>query len=238
MGLSSTGFSLFICLQISVSLAFISHLRCAFSDPGKTPKLDPVEVHGEEVNYCEFCDQYKPPRTHHCRKCCICIHRMDHHCIWINNCVGFLNHKYFLLFLMYIMLSAAIGILIILYCGFLFLKSRGEFIHWKVFLVLVAGFECLLFMIFTGDYLWEQISLITNSQSTIERVHRKYGENFGRLENMKRILGSNMWLWFLPVSSRIPCDYIEPLYAFSEMVLQRNKKIRFTAVASEYNLIG
>jgi hypothetical protein len=36
--------------------------------------------------------------------CSKCVEKFDHHCIYINNCLGYRNHKYFLVFLYFITL--------------------------------------------------------------------------------------------------------------------------------------
>jgi len=64
---------------------------------------DRETVNDEEVNniVCKKCFGFKPERCHHCSVCDRCVLKMDHHCPWISNCVGFNNYKYFVLFLFY-----------------------------------------------------------------------------------------------------------------------------------------
>ncbi len=51
--------------------------------------------------FCEKCHVVKPDRAHHCSVCETCVLKMDHHCPWVNNCVGFGNYKFFCQFVTY-----------------------------------------------------------------------------------------------------------------------------------------
>ena len=48
---------------------------------------------------CPDCEVLRTPRSRHCAICNKCVERFDHHCPWINNCVGIHNHNSFLVFL-------------------------------------------------------------------------------------------------------------------------------------------
>ncbi|DBA73281.1 TPA: Palmitoyltransferase [Trebouxia sp. C0004] len=113
LSFSVPGVTNLLVLTISTTLALSCFVACVVADCGSVPKewIPPVEEDkavievkrkSGESRFCKKCKCYKPPRSHHCRVCGKCVLRMDHHCPWINNCVGHGNYKTFLLFLIYV----------------------------------------------------------------------------------------------------------------------------------------
>lgn len=52
------------------------------------------------LRFCGFCGKDQPLRGRHCEECHRCVHKFDHHCPWLDTCIGERNHRYFYLFLL------------------------------------------------------------------------------------------------------------------------------------------
>jgi len=87
-----------------------SYFACVLTEPGKVPDGWTPPAEDEEAaigksnseklrRFCRKCSAWKPERCHHCSVCGRCVLKMDHHCVWVANCVGAYNYKFFLLFL-------------------------------------------------------------------------------------------------------------------------------------------
>jgi len=79
----------------------VLYLISALMNPGthikdKRKKLTEFIEKLDEDVFCPFCEIVRSQTTRHCVICNKCCERYDHHCPWINNCVGIKNHNYFL----------------------------------------------------------------------------------------------------------------------------------------------
>ncbi|RMC17508.1 hypothetical protein DUI87_05170 [Hirundo rustica rustica] len=83
-------------------------LLCSRANPGTVTKSNAaslVKVYAydgvlfERGLVCPTCTVEKPART--------CVHRFDHHCVWVNNCIGAGNAGVFLLYLLSLTATAA-----------------------------------------------------------------------------------------------------------------------------------
>lgn len=59
---------------------------------------------------CIECGAIKIESVYHCIKCKKCVYKMDHHSPWINNCVGYINIKPFILWVFYTALLSLYGV--------------------------------------------------------------------------------------------------------------------------------
>ncbi|KAM9199268.1 palmitoyltransferase ZDHHC3 isoform 3-T3 [Mergus octosetaceus] len=161
-------------------LALASHFRAMLTDPGAVPKgnatkefIESLQLKPGQVVYkCPKCCSIKPDRAHHCSVCKRCIRKMDHHCPWVNNCVGENNQKYFVLFTMYIALISLHALIMV---GFHFLYCFEE--DWTkcssfsppttVILLILLCFEALLFLIFTSVMFGTQVHSICTDETIL-----------------------------------------------------------------------
>lgn len=163
-----------------------------------------------ERRYCKWCCKYKPDRTHHCRVCKRCILKMDHHCPWIHNCVGWKNHKYFMLSLIYCCITC-------FFISFTMFNSVGNAIKHndtpfnELFLLLFGETLNSFIGIIITCFLFFHIWLMINAMTTIEfcekqtnyqnQSYSKY-YNKGFYGNFTDIFGESPLLWFFPIDNR------------------------------------
>ena len=156
---------------------------------------------------CQRCIRTKPDRCHHCSQCNKCILKMDHHCPWVANCIGFFNYKYFLCMLIY---ASACCIMIVSTSYPLVGKvlAQDEVNYYLAYFIVTAYvLACVFGFIITG-FLTFHLWLISNQYTTIEFCEKRSNDpnfkikspyNLGVIRNFQTILGRNPLLWLVPI---------------------------------------
>ena len=105
LGLSGSNFYVLLVNKATFIVTLVLCLVVWAIQPGyleKSPKFDWVTMleQFECSSLCPDCCVLKTPRSRHCNLCNRCIDRFDHHCPWVNNCIGRRNFNWFYAFVL------------------------------------------------------------------------------------------------------------------------------------------
>ena len=217
--------SLFIFNPLAI-MTVITHLLSMFKSPGYVPipytsspdnsKLPDLSNNNSEnrgdIIYCKKCQNPRPPRAHHCKICKKCTLKMDHHCHWVANCVGYYNQKNFYQFLFYSTFGDIVGFLLLIHSFIncnkdiksnvpsnVKINSAFELVYymWTPIQLLISSLCALAMSLGIGTLYYKQTKMLLNNQTTIEK---KMFENWrecpyyepNQMKNFESVMGSNI----------------------------------------------
>ena len=152
-----------------------------------------------KLKRCFQCYVVRPPRGHHCSFCKGCVMKMDHHCPWVNNCIGQFTQKFFILFCFYSFFACIEVLIIEFYYGYY--KSKSLFIgKLKTIGVGVQILFNIIFLIFSFIMLRDQWGIIQNDSTMIDLKKKRFEEKRDISEVLNETFGCGFGLsWFFPI---------------------------------------
>lgn len=219
------------------SMCVVSYILTAFADPGRVPDSwrprESADAQAAQTappavavatmlgadgapRYCQKCACFKPDRTHHCSSCARCVLCMDHHCPFTgNSCIGFMNRKFFLLFLYYASAGCALVTVIAPHSILQMLDKAGmnpDVSTWDVLWVILIMFGymmCFVHALALGGFAVFHTYLVLKNRTTIENNEPRqvlHADALRRIDvsayqHWCAVMGPDPLLWFLPVTA-------------------------------------
>jgi len=121
--------------------------------------------------WCWECERERPERAHHCKSCRRCVIRMDHHCPWVSNCIGWRNTRYFAQWNWWSCCASALWLLTLSKPNVV--EAVELFVTESTALAALpasAASSCVVIMIITGFIFGNSVAMAFQNVTTVEMV--------------------------------------------------------------------
>ncbi|KAL4325030.1 hypothetical protein GQ457_11G007370 [Hibiscus cannabinus] len=187
----------FVYTGVAVMCVF-NYAVAILADPGRVPSTYMPDIEDSKFNIHE-------------------IKRKDHHCVWINNCVGHANYKAFFVFVVYAVIACFYSLVLLV--GGLNSDSQIDVQQRDSFRIIyvISGLLLLPLSVALSVLLGWHIYLVLQNKTTIE-YHEgvralclaqkggsvyKHPYDLGAHENLSSVLGPSIFSWICPTTTHI-----------------------------------
>ena len=211
------GFFVLLVFHVLLGLLFTSYVQVCITDPGTVPDdwhEAVLKLENPPFKKCPRSGLFKPPRSHFCGVTKRLVLNMDHYCPWVNNCVGFFNRKFFVLFLVYTGISC-IFVCIMILPEFITKNGSMSFVSKKRLLVAIektnqmnpvedSMFQIMTLMALVIDgcfsltltiFAIAHIYMAMVNQTSIEGATQSRPFKLDTIRNLESVFGLNKWHW-------------------------------------------
>ncbi|XP_023117732.1 palmitoyltransferase ZDHHC12-A isoform X2 [Amphiprion ocellaris] len=195
-----------------VVLSVLLYFTVSLMDPGFVLTDTVKGVHGSSeetesmipesstprLRRCGFCLLQQPMRAKHCQTCKRCVRRFDHHCPWMENCVGERNHRWFVVYLL-------VQLLVLLWALHVALSGISSGVTWELWFrgngfllaaLAVVGVFSVVVALLLGCHLY-LVSVNCTTWEFMSRHRISYLKTFRDEENpFDRGVFCNLWDFF------------------------------------------
>mmetsp|Transcript_29137 Transcript_29137/g.28855 ORF Transcript_29137/g.28855 Transcript_29137/m.28855 type:complete len:270 (+) Transcript_29137:766-1575(+) len=173
-----------------IILTFIFFLSVSLRNPGyiEHSNVSHFQLYEKYESHliCPDCKIYRPARSRHCQICDKCVEKFDHHCPWVNNCIGARNLGFFFAFINSLWVTFALTVTICAQTldssshksGFVNISLSESHLLAYIFGVLAAMSLIPLTILLTIHYQNFLSNTTTNERFSSSRKHAENNEDF------------------------------------------------------------
>ncbi|CAD8203286.1 unnamed protein product [Paramecium octaurelia] len=157
---------------------------------------------------CPECVCVKAPRSKHCDICQSCVLVYDHHCPWVDNCIGQNNHFQFYIFVLLLCLDITFTLALQFYFVIKEIQIDGSITDSYILLFVPSLFSIIIMLLFLFP-LWLLLYIQTMNLLSGQTTYEKYSQSMKKVND----------------NSSISCNNCLQMCCYNKMDSQKKKKL-------------